>query len=188
MSTVTVARSQNVPRNSVDDPDTYAVIASLLPNEWIVRAAKATNLVVQEETVTNWGCMPSGPPMEAEWKPVLEGFRLANAETHTFSADHAIGLPYQLVSASTIATSLDRPIPNLVSDGWQSFWQRYPKSGGYLQLSAVGFDALRRRAMVYVAHHCGGLCGGGMHHLFERDGAIWREVDPAGLRQCRWIS
>lgn len=44
----------------VDEPEAYAVYASLLPNEWIVRVAKAKTLVVQEETATNWQCMPSG--------------------------------------------------------------------------------------------------------------------------------
>jgi hypothetical protein len=43
---------------------------------------------------------------------------------------------------------------------WDGFYQKYPDSGGYMFLSAVGFDAPKQRAMVYMAGSCGGLCRG----------------------------
>ena len=49
-------------------------------------------------------------------------------------------------------------------------------SGGYIQLSAVGFDAAGTRAMVYVAYQCGGLCGGGTLYLPEKVNGGWREA------------
>ena len=184
----TFPRAQEVKPVAVDDREMYAVYSSLLPNEWIVRVAKAKNLVLQEETATNWSCMPSGKPMETDWKSVLDNFRSANVGLHLIRAGQDLGLPYEVVPASTIAASMDRPIPNLVSDDWQGFRTRFPDSGGYLQFSVVGFDAARQRAMVYVAHHCGGLCGGGVHHLLERDGDKWREAKVPGLIQCVWGS
>jgi hypothetical protein len=173
---------------AVDDREMYAVYESLLPSEWLVRVAKAKNLVVQEETATNWGCMPSGKPMETDWKPVLGNFRSANAGSHVLRAGQQLGLPYQVVAGATIAASMNRPISNGVSDGWQGFPQRFPDSGGFLQMSVVGFDSSRQRAMVYMAHSCGGLCGGGTHHLLERDGIKWREAKVPGLVQCVWAS
>ena len=182
------SRAQIAKPIAVDDREMYAVYASLLQREWIVRVAKATNLVVQEETATNWGCMPSGKPMETDWKPVLDDFRSANAGSHVLLAGQELGLPYQVVARATIAASIDRPIPNGVSDGWQGFRRRFPDSGGFLQMSVVGFDSTRQRAMVYVAHSCGGLCGGGTHHLLERDGTRWREAKVPDLVQCVWAS
>lgn len=188
LSVSTFPRAQEVKPVAVDDPEMYAVYSSLLPNEWVVRVAKAKNLVVQEETATNWSCMPSGKPMETDWKVVLDNFRSANAGLHAIRAGQDFGLPYQVVPASMIASSMDKPIPNLVSDGWQGFRRRFPDSGGYLQFSVVSFDAARQHAMVYMAHHCGGLCGGGVHHLLERDGDKWRAAKVPGLIQCQWVS
>jgi hypothetical protein len=153
-----------------------------------VRVAKATNLVVQEETATNPGCMPSGKPMETDWKPVLDNFRAANAGSHVLRTGHELGMPYQVVPAATIIASMDRTIPNGGSDGWQGFRRRFPDSGGFLEMSVVGFDAKRQRAMVYMGHSCGGLCGGGMHHLLERVDTKWREAKVPGLMQCAWAS
>ncbi|MEO7157279.1 MAG: hypothetical protein ABI039_06950, partial [Vicinamibacterales bacterium] len=71
----------------IDDPESYAVYASLLSMEWTVAQGKAKTLVFQQD------------------------------------------------------------------------------SGGFMVISAVGFNAARTRAMVYMAHSCGSLCGGGTHHL-----------------------
>jgi hypothetical protein len=173
---------------TVDDPEAYVVYSTLLSSEWIVRVAKATNLVIQEETATNWTCMPSGPPLDADWKPVLESYRAVNATARAIRPGQQIGLPYQVVPARVIASAFDKPIPNGVSDGWQGYYRRYPGSGGYLEVSAVGFDPTKTRAMVYMAHSCGGLCGGGMHYLLERVEGVWREAKIPGLRQCVWAS
>lgn len=183
----TFSGAQEVKSAPVDDPEMYAVYSSLLRNSWIVRA-KATNLVVQEETATDWRCLPSGKPMKMDWREVLDSLRSANNQVHTLRAGHDLGLPYQVVPSSTIAASMDKRVLDLARDGWQGFHRRYPDSRGYLQFSMVGFDAPRRRAMVYVAHHCGGLCGEGSHHLLERHDGQWREVQVPGLSQCHWLS
>src|SRR5450756_325091 len=63
----------------IDDPDSYAVYASLLPNQWTVRSAKAKTLVFQQETTTDSHCLPSGPPLDGSWREVMDGFRRENA-------------------------------------------------------------------------------------------------------------
>ena len=169
----------------VDDPEAYVVYASLLANEWVVRIAKAKTLVVQEETATKWQCMPSGKVLETSWKPVVESFRTANESIRTIRAGQLLGLPYEVVPSRLIRATFDKPVPNGVSDGWSGFYRKYPDSGSYLQVSAVGFDSARSRAMVYMAHHCGGLCGGGRHYVLEKIDGVWREA-KLDLLQCRW--
>ena len=61
-------------------------------------------------------------------------------------------------------------------------------SGGYMVASAVGFDPVKRRAMVYMAHSCGALCGGGTHHLLEKVDGAWREAKIPGVSNCVWAS
>ena len=105
----------------------------------------------------------------------------------TIRAGQPLGLPYEVVPLKPIIATFDKPIPNGVSDGWSGFYRKYPGSGGYLQVSAVGFDSARTRAMVYMAHHCGGLCGGGTHYLLEKIDAAWRKA-KIDLIQCSWNS
>jgi hypothetical protein len=56
------------------------------------------------------------------------------------------------------------------------------------QVSAVGFNADGKRALVYVGHGCGGLCGGGTYHLLVKKDGKW-QVDR-GYRgaSCMWAS
>jgi hypothetical protein len=168
----------------VDDPDAYAVYASVLASEWTVRTAHAVQLVFQEETVTNWGCMPSGTPLETTWRSVVESFRAANARVSLVRAGFPLGVPYIVVPSADIKASLHE-IPNDPSLGWTGFYNRYPDSGGFMTVSAVGFDASRTRAMVYMAISCGGLCGNGEHHLLGKAGGLWREANLPGLKLCK---
>src|SRR5262245_51563796 len=87
---------------SVDDPEAYAVYASLLPNEWSIRVAHAKTLVFQEETGTNWRCMPTGQPLEQDWRPVVDSFRLENAKPRQLRAGFQLGTPYILVPSADI--------------------------------------------------------------------------------------
>jgi len=180
--------NQDSRASPVDDPEAYAAYASLLPNEWTIRVGKAKTLVIQEETATRWDCMPSGEAMQTTWKPVVDAYRAANAAPHKLLANQELGIPYQVVPGKAIALSFDRLIPNGGSDGWSGFYRKYPDSGGYVEMSAVGFDSAKVRAMVYIGHSCGGLCGGGTHHLLEKVEGVWRAAKIPGLMQCQWAS
>lgn len=54
-------------------------------------------------------------------------------------------------------------------------------------VSAVGFDPERTRAVVYVGHNCGGLCGGGQYHFLAKTNEQWR-VDHEHGSPCSWVS
>jgi hypothetical protein len=58
--------------------------------------------------------------------------------------------------------------------GWDAFYGAYPKSRGYLRVSAVGFDKAHDHAIVYMAHACGGLCGQAGYHFLERTADGWK--------------
>lgn len=171
----------------IDDPEAYAVYASLLSTEWSVRVAAAKTLVFQQESGTNPQCMPSGKPLETEWRPVLESFRVENAGVRTVRAGFTLGVPYVVVPTAEIQSAF-RTDANDPMFGWTGFYKRYPDSGGFITVSAVGFDRLKQRAMVYMGHSCGSLCGGGMHHLLEKVDGVWREAKVPGIQQCVWAS
>jgi hypothetical protein len=181
------ATSQQPLGQTVEDPEAYAVYASLLPNEWTVRVARAKTLVVQRETGTNWKCMPSGKPLETDWKPVLDDFRTQNADARELRPGFALGTPYVVVPRADIQATF-REVANDPMFGWTGFYKKHPDSGGFMVVSAVGFDAVKQRAIVYMAHSCGSLCGGGTHHLLEKIGDVWRQARIPGVTNCSWAS
>lgn len=171
----------------VDDPEAYRVYASLLPREWTVTAAHAKRLVFRQETGTNWACMPSGGALETDWRPVVDNFRSVNASVKLLKAGFPMTPPYIVVSSATIEATF-KTVADDPMFGWSGFYKAYPDSGGYLVVSAVGFSADRTQAMVYMAHHCGSLCGGGMHHLLEKANGAWREAVVPVRSNCSWVS
>jgi hypothetical protein len=166
----------------IDDPEAYAVYASLLPREWLVTTAHAKVLVIQRETTTFPQCMPTGKPLETDWREVVDDFRAKNADVRAIQRGFTLEPPYVVIPAAEIESIFRSPLD------WSTFLTRYPDSHGYMQVSAVGFDAPKSRAMIYMAHHCGGLCGGGAHHLMTKLNGQWREARVEGVSNCTWAS
>jgi hypothetical protein len=166
------------------EPESYAVYRLLIPREWPVRVAKAKQIVLKQETVTKPTCFPSGRPLQEEWKPVVDDFRAQNRVPRVLQAGFDVGVPYLLVPAREIEQMFSGSLPG----DWRAFYARYPDSGGYTEVSAVGFDPTKTRAMVYVAHGCGGLCGGGTHHFVEKVDGLWRAATIKDLENCQWVS
>jgi hypothetical protein len=193
-------RGQSPEPRPVEDPEAYAIYASLLPEEWTIRVAGASRLVVQRETGTHDECLPSGPPMKAEWAPVLADYRAQNQGIRRILPDRALGSRYRVVPRDEIRAIFEHrspgpetphdPVPAIsqVQGRWKAFYDRYPDSGGYLVFSAVGFNDTKTRALVYIGHHCGNLCGGGAHHLMEKVDGQWRETRPKDVTMCMWMS
>jgi len=174
-----ISASQTV----IEDPEAYAVYASLVASGVPVTSGKVKQLAIQRETVTNNECTLSGAALETDWKPVVDDFKRQNAHVRFVMPDRDLRVPYVVVPRKDIMAFFTKGGGN-----WPEFHRRYPDSGGYIEVSAVGFDPSKTRAMVYVAHHCGGLCGGGSHHLMERIDGGWRDANVPGISACMWIS
>jgi hypothetical protein len=165
----------------IDDPEAYAVYATLIG--WENHTAKAKPLVIQRETATNNWCTLSGAALEGDWKPVVEDFKRQNAPVRFLAPDRDLEVPYIVVPVKDIRAFFKQG-----GGDWQAFYRRYPDSGGYVEVSAVGFNQAKTRALAYMAHHCGGLCGSGTHYLLEKVNGAWREAKVAGVSTCGWVS
>jgi len=73
---------------------------------------------------------------------------------------------------------------------WTAFNRRYPRAGGFIQMSAVGFDAAKRHAVLYEGHSCGGARGEGHYHFFEQRGGAWIPTNSGGWEGggCWWTA
>jgi hypothetical protein len=74
------------------------------------------------------------------------------------------------------------------ADGWDAFFGKYPDSRGYIELSAVGFNADKTLAVVYMGHHCHYLCGGGTQHMLEKVDGQWQPAKLKAKGGCSWAS
>jgi hypothetical protein len=164
----------------IDDPESYAVYSALLPDAQM-RGMRRTMIVIQAEATTDRrNCWPSGPPMETDWKSELESLRVENAHARTILSGFTLSVPYIVLSK----TDIGAVFAGNLFDGWKHFYDRYPDSPGILQLSAVGFDADRTKAIVYIAHSYGGWGGENSYHLLRKLGGSWQDTRVPGVDTC----
>jgi hypothetical protein len=70
------------------------------------------------------------------------------------------------------------------ASGWKDLAQKYPNAAGFTIVSAIGFDASHREALVYVGNSCGMLCGTGYAVLLEKKKDKWIAAKTAKI----WIA
>lgn len=172
----------------ITDLEAYAVYRVVIMQDWPVRIAKAKRLVVARETVTHHECLPKGAPMSTEWRPVLDSYLSENVRVRRLRENQDLGLPHVLRPLEELIGFFRPPPGGDFDKGWSRFYQLYPDSGGYMQVSAVGFDPSKTRALVYVAHFCGSLCGGGEHHLLLKGSDGWQQTKVKDVTSCKWMS
>lgn len=61
------------------------------------------------------------------------------------------------------------------------------QTGGWIELSAVGFSADKSIAIVYMGHHYGNLGGKGEFHVLQKRGGVWMPLEWKGAA-CMWMS
>ena len=153
-----------------DVEEAYRIYSLLLPQEESYGFAKRT-LVVREETVSK--TMPDRPCVTpdaaTQFKDAIANYDRLNKTQWLLQRQFQVDKPYEIVNSDTIGV--------LFKDGaWEGFYKRYPDSGGYIVMSAVGFNKEKTRAMVYTGSSCGGLCGRWRFHLLEKFHGKWKEV------------
>jgi hypothetical protein len=151
--------------------EAQAIYAVLLPPMWDARSKGV--LLLQRETVTPYPCVGTAIPFDAEWE-ALEKTYAANTRVQALPPTLRLGVPYQFVAQATIAAEdarLKRKYPG---------YNGLPGATPYAAVSAVGFNAARTRAIVYVRLRDGGE----VYSMEKRDG-VWAK---APRRVCVWRS
>jgi len=155
-----------------DLDEAYQIYSLLLPREESYGFGKGT-LVIQEDTVPHAlesACFDV--KSASRFKDALADYGSAQKRTWRLQRRFQIEKPYELVSSDAI----NLPFKEKGMDGWQSFYKRHPDSGGFIILSAVGFNKTKTLGVVYTGSSCGGLCGLWRFHLLEKINGEWKEV------------
>lgn len=136
---------------------------------------RARMLVIREEveawerSTIEWTGIKLARNAKKDWEPVLKNLISANQKPRKLIRAFSLRIPYELVSKSEINDSFQ----NKGLAGWEAFYSRFPDSGGYVWFSAVGFNREKTKAIVFVNHMCGSLCGGGGPHFLEKKNGKW---------------
>ena len=119
----------------------------------------------------------STPALMAE---TVDDLIAKNKEHHTFTRRFDIKRPYVLVKQKELDSIFD-------TDGgrWEAFRQKFPEARGFSTFSRVGLNADKTQALVYQAHSCGDLCGGGSYLLLVKVNGIWAIKGSIGPT---WVS
>jgi hypothetical protein len=183
------AGSGSLEPQSYLDKDAYDVYAAKFPDEWAWTEAHANQVVIQRETTTfpatgrGDACLPGGDDFPPDWKEVLADYLKQNKTTRVLARGFVIDKPYSLVPMREFQDFFK----NGVGKGWEGFYARFPDSGGIIRLSAVGFNSNKSKALVYIGHACGGLCGGGGYSFLEKKDGKWAGANVGG-NGCFWAS
>ncbi len=166
--------------------EAYQVYAAVL--QGTRPTLKGKPLIIIRETVSIAGiylvkeyCDPHLQQLPAD---LLEDFNRKNKTQMLISRKIPIDLPYDLVSQDELIDISQKSTRDPLAF-WREFYQRYPNSGGYTSVSAVGFNSAKTQALVYVAHRCGGTCGSGGYVFLQKRNGQWAGKNVPG---CGWIS
>jgi len=166
----------------------YAVYSAVITTMFDIKA-KTRQLVIQDVTVNNETVIDKSlqenryiervfPTLK---EGVLRDYKARNKEPLQLKDAFDLDAKYILVMIP------QKEIARLFNEGgswWDEFYKRYPDSGGFISLSRPGFNAARNQALVYIEHHCGGLCGTGRYVLLEKSKDRWRVIQE----EMVWVS
>ena len=71
-----------------------------------------------------------------------------------------------------------------LDEGWKKLFEAFPGATGWTSVSLPGYSPDGDVAVVYVAHHCGSLCGQGMYVYLRRTDDQWKVL----VRFPAWVS
>jgi len=156
-----------------EDAEAYEVYSAVLPSEWIWSVQKAKTLAFHVETRAYGMCLrPEGEFQEIMGQAISEYIKLSQ-KTWLLQRHFNIEKPYVLITSDELKRAFE-------DGGWEKFYKRHPNSGGWIELSAVGFNTDKTVAVVYVGHSCGLLCGGGGFHVLQKKDAKWAPLKWKG--------
>jgi hypothetical protein len=163
-----------------EDAEAYEVYGAILPTELPYQVANAKSLVIQSETEGYKMCLRPEAESEKIIGQAISQYVKLNEKTWLLKRGLSIEKAYELVPYDELRSALKQ-------SGWENFYKQYPNSGGWIELSAIGFNADKTVAVVYMGHHRWSLSGGGRFHVLQKKDGKWAPLKLKGAR-CGWES
>jgi hypothetical protein len=109
----------------------------------------------------------------------VDNYLEQNRTTSSISTSFRTSLPKVFISSADQNRLFSKE-----HDGWKIFYAKYPKAGGIISFSKIGFNHDHNAAILYSAVGCGWLCGTGYYHLLKKQSGKWVIVGHSMV----WIS
>ena len=172
--------------STTEERDSYEIYSMLLrtemPPQWNI-----TGWAIEQETQTypNFGdrvtagvCVQPPKEQESIYRRLIDDYVAKNKSKLVLERKFDLFV-YALVGPADLKAIQQR---SRVADG-------FPFNASVLfHVSAVGFSRDGTRALVYVGHYCGGLCGGGTYHFLVKKDGKWQVDKEYGGMSCGWAS
>lgn len=113
-------------------------------------------------------------------RETVDHFNLRRSSSCHLKPELDAAIPYRILSEQEIEGYFKKKGIR----GWKDFYKKYPKSSGFWSFSPVGYNDEGTEALIYVGHHCGGLCGTGHLYLVAKENGHWIVKN----RLMLWIS
>jgi len=178
-----------------EEKDSYEIYSILLRTEmspnWKITAwaiTQETRIFPSDGTQNGRGpavCLQPPEDQRSIYLPLIEDYIAKNKKRLILK--RKVDLPqFALVGPVETKAIVDRWLLSTASSGEVLL---FPFNATVIfQVSAVGFNSDRTRALVYVGHSCGGLCGGGTYHLLIKKEGKWQVDREYRGRGCTWVS
>jgi hypothetical protein len=155
------------------DSEAYRILSDLIPQAWDTANGE---LLLQRETTIALKCTAGVLPDDPDWGTAARNFRDQNARTRLLlELMLPIRVPHRLISRSEIEADDAR-----LALKYPGFTNWRPESMAFVAVSAVGFNAAKTRAIVYVR-----LRDRGNVRFLERREGKWVR---SWSRGCGWAA
>ena len=168
-----------------EDPEAYEVYAAALPpkDRWGMRGEY---LVIKQETFAEGcgipldNCLKGGEAFKKAWGDVLADFKTKNSSVWVLNKPIPGPIAHKIVPGEEIRAAFSQGKP----DPWTGFYRGFPRSGGTISLSAVGFAGNKTKALVFVGHsyHLVGAADG--YVFLEKQEGKWKVVRSNATTVC----
>ena len=161
----------------VTDPEALRIYAAVVPAFWATRSKDPIVLRRETEDVEAMTqCRSFTPSADPDWIAVQKKFWEENARRRLLPQALPFTEPYRLIALSEI-----EKIDAALALKYPGIYNQRPDSPPYVAVSAVGFNADKTKAMVYIRLRDRGEIRG----LQRRDGRWATAPDANG---CVWIA
>jgi len=187
VASVVLASPQETPMSEAktyDDAEAYKVYSAILGQGGPQRKVGTRTLMIRTETEPYGMCISPDAESEKIVGTAIADYKKQNGQKWLLQRRFDIGTPYEMVPSGEIDTIFKTE----GADGWKTYYERHPNSGGWIELSAVGFNPSKTIAVVYASHSCGWLCGAGEFHILQKVDGKWTPLRLNGGTFCSWVS
>jgi hypothetical protein len=152
--------------------DAYQIYSLLIPHQESYGFAKGT-IIIQEQTMTNADVVEAclSPEVAREFKTAISDYRRSRTKKWLLKRQFQIEKPYEIQSKQTLGRLRGHGLAS-----WDAYYDHYPESGGWIFMSAVGFNKNKTQAIVYMGSICGGLCGSAQFYVLKKVQGQWKEI------------